>query len=250
MRVAIIPARGGSKRIPRKNIRPFCGKPMISYSIEAALASGLFDRVLVSTDDPEIAEVAIGCGAEVPFLRPPSLSDDHTGVGEVVKHAIQWLQERGTPPEHLCLVYATAPFLRSRYLREGFEKLVQTGKSFAFSVTTFPFPIQRAVRLSADGGVEAFHPEHIFSRSQDLDEAYHDAGQFCWGKVRSFLDGEVVFSPVSVPIVIPRFLVQDIDTLEDWRRAELMFLALRQAEEEPAADGKGAAGCPARLPAA
>ncbi|MCD6732500.1 MAG: pseudaminic acid cytidylyltransferase [Burkholderiaceae bacterium] len=231
MRLAVIPARGGSKRIPRKNVRPFAGKPIIAYSIEAARASALFDRVIVSTEDDEIARVARDCGAETPFVRPRELSDDHTGTNAVVRHAISWFGEHGALPQHVCCIYATAPFVQPRYLREGYERLVASGKSFAFSVTSFAFPIQRALRIDADGCVQPIWPEYIARRSQDLEEAYHDAGQFYWGTARAFLDDVVLYSAASVPVILPRHLVQDIDTEEDWVRAELMFRAL-QAQQE------------------
>ena len=232
MKVAIIPARGGSKRIPRKNVRLFAGKPIIAHSIGAALDSGCFDRVIVSTDDAEIAAVAREWGAETPFVRPPELADDHTGTNAVVKHAINWLAEQGTPATYACCIYATAPFVQARYLQEGLARLLERRRGYAFSVTSFPFPIQRAIRINAEGAVEAIWPENIFRRSQDLEEAFHDAGQFYWGTVDAYLTDEVVFSPASVPIVLPRHLVQDIDTFEDWRRAELMF---RVIQEEQAA---------------
>lgn len=231
MKIAIIPARGGSKRIPRKNIKQFAGKPIIAYSIEAAKATNLFDAILVSTDDEEIAEVAKNLGADVPFLRPKVLADDFTGTNAVVKHAIQWVQDNRAPVHFACCIYATAPFVQPRYLMRGYEQLVRTKKSFAFSVTSFPFPIQRAVRLTEDGGVAALYPEFISTRSQDLEEAYHDAGQFYWGTAEAFLDNGVIFSPASVPIILPRYLVQDIDTLEDWMRAELMFRAWQSSLE-------------------
>jgi len=222
--------QGGSKRIPKKNIKPFCGKPIISYSIEAALASGLFDKVIVSTDSEDIASVAAGCGAEVPFVRPARLSDDYTGTNEVTKHAIQWYNTRGTEISYACCIYATAPFLQPVYLKEGYEKLVKFDKSFAFSVTSFAFPIQRAVRITEDGWVDAIHPENNMTRSQDLEEAYHDAGQFYWGSAQSFLNDVTTFSPASVPIILPRYHVQDIDTEEDWERAELMFLTWQKMQ--------------------
>ncbi len=226
MNIAVIPARGGSKRIPKKNIKMFAGKPIISYSIAAALSCGLFDRIVVSTDDQKIAEVAISCGAEVPFMRPPTLSDDFTGTNAVVSHAIRWLLDHGQQVSHACCIYATAPFVRPDFLRGGFDKLVKSDKSFAFSVTSFPFPIQRAIRINHGETVEPFYPEYISWRSQDLEEAYHDAGQFYWGRSDAFLNDETVFSHLSIPIIIPRYLVQDIDTMEDWTRAELMYKAL------------------------
>ncbi|MBJ6724841.1 pseudaminic acid cytidylyltransferase [Geomesophilobacter sediminis] len=231
MNLALIPARGGSKRIPRKNIRAFAGKPIIGYSIEAARECGLFDRIVVSTDDEEIAEVARSFGADIPFLRPKQLADDHTGTSDVVKHAIEWFATQGTPISHACCIYATAPFLQPSFLQEGYEKLVATGKSYAFAVTSFAFPVQRAIRLRPDGTVEPLYPEHVFTRSQDLEETYHDAGQFLWGRSDAFLNGTVAFSPASVPVILPRHLVQDIDTPEDWTRAELMFRAWRQLAE-------------------
>jgi N-acylneuraminate cytidylyltransferase len=228
MIVAVIPARGGSKRIPRKNIREFCGKPMIAYSVEAALGTKLFDRVIVSTDDEEIAATARIAGAEVPFLRPDDLADDHTGTADVVKHAIQWVNDNDSPVTTVCCLYATAPFVQIEYLRQGYERLLASGRAYAFSVTSFPFPIQRAVRVRPDGALEAFYPECVPMRSQDLEEAYHDAGQFYWGKAQAFLDDVPLFSPAAVPVVLPRYLVQDIDTPEDWKRAEVMYRVLQE----------------------
>ena len=235
MKVAIIPARGGSKRIPRKNVRLFAGKPIIAHSIGAALDSGCFDRVIVSTDDAEIAAVAREWGAETPFVRPPELADDHTGTNAVVKHAINWLAEQGTPADYACCIYATAPFVQARYLQEGLARLLERRRGYAFSVTSFPFPIQRAIRINAEGAVEAIWPENIFRRSQDLEEAFHDAGQFYWGTTNAYLTDAVVFSPASIPIVLPRHLVQDIDTFEDWRRAELMFRVIQEEAASPVA---------------
>lgn len=228
MNIAIIPARGGSKRIPRKNIRNFFGKPIIAYSIQVAQESKLFDRTIVSTDDEEIADISRQYGAEVPFFRPANLADDHTGTATVVKHAIMWLRENGSPAEIVCCLYATAPFIQAEFLRKGYERLLTSGKKYAFSVTSFSFPIQRAVRIRPDGALEAFYPECIPLRSQDLEEAFHDAGQFYWGKAQAFLDGIPLFSPEAAPVVLPRYLVQDIDTLEDWKRAELMYRVLQE----------------------
>lgn len=228
MRLAVIPARGGSKRIPRKNIRPFGGKPMIAWSIEAALQSGCFDHVIVSTDDAEIADVARAHGAAVPFMRPAELSDDHTGTIPVIRHAIEWFQRQGTAPEKVCCIYATAPFVRVEDIRQGLDVLGSTGCDYAFSVTSYAFPIQRALRLTATGRVEMFHPEHFNTRSQDLEEAYHDAGQFYWGQNSAWLAGKPIFSPTAAPVILPRHRVQDIDTPEDWERAEWMFKAMRE----------------------
>lgn len=231
MKIAIIPARGGSKRIPRKNIKLFAGKPIIAYSIEAAISCGLFDRILVSTDDAEIGETARRFGAEVPFVRPAELSGDYGSSIDVIKHGLQWAIDHWGPVEYACCIYATAPFVQPRYLREGHDKLTASGKSYAFSVTSFPFPIQRAIRINSAGSVEMFHPEHYLTRSQDLEEAFHDAGQFYWGTAQAFLNDERMFSPAALAVVLPRHLVQDIDTPEDWRRAELMYRVLRDEGE-------------------
>ncbi len=227
MRLAVIPARGGSKRIPRKNIKPFCGKPMIAWSIEAALHSGCFDKVIVSTDDAEIAEVAKQWEAEVPFMRPAALADDHTGTIPVVRQAIDWFRQRGKSPTEACCIYATAPFIQADDLRRGLDLLLANDCNYAFSVTSYPFPIQRAIRITDLGRVEMFYPEQFNTRSQDLEEAWHDAGQFYWGRAQVWIEERVVFTPASVPVPLPRHRVQDIDTPEDWLRAEWMFKAMR-----------------------
>ena len=226
-KVAIIPARGGSKRIPRKNIKPFMGRPMIGYSIQAAIDCGLFDRIIVSTDDDEIAEVSRSLGAETPFLRPADLANDHAGTGAVVIHALQWLIDAGAPADACCCIYATAPLLDPARLAEGWDKLQQPGKRFAFSVTSYAFPIQRALKQTQDGAVEMFWPENLMKRSQDLEPAYHDAAQFYWGWSDAFLKGEITFSPISAPVILPRTEVVDIDTPEDWEVAELTWKVLK-----------------------
>lgn len=227
MRLAVIPARGGSKRIPRKNIRPFCGKPMIVWSIEAALRSACFDQVIVSTDDAEIAEAARIHGASVPFMRPAELSDEHTGTIPVIGHAIEWFQKQGDTPGQVCCIYATAPFVRAEDIQQGLRVLEQTGGDYAFSVTSYASPIQRAIRITPHGRVEMFQPEHFNTRSQDLEEAFHDAGQFYWGSATAWLTGKPIFSPDAAPIILPRHRVQDIDTHADWARAEWMFKVLQ-----------------------
>ncbi len=227
MRLAVIPARGGSKRIPRKNIKPFCGKPMIAWSIEAAQQSGCFDRIIVSTDDVEIAEVARQHGAAVPFMRPAELSDDHTGTIPVIRHAVERINAQGRAVEQVCCLYATAPFVRVEDIQRGLKILDVTGSDYAFSVTSYPFPIQRAIRITEQGRVEMFNPEHFNTRSQDLEEAYHDAGQFYWGRASAWLQDRMIFSPDSVPVLLPHHRVQDIDTPEDWLRAEWMFKAIQ-----------------------
>ncbi len=226
--VAIIPARGGSKRIPRKNLAPFDGVPMIVRSIRTVLDSGLFDQVVVSTDDAEIAEVARAHGAQVPFMRPAALADDFTGTAAVIVHALQQLPAF----DFACCVYATAPLLQVRYLREGFELLERhSDKSFAFSVCDFGFPVQRALTLDGQGALTALYPEFRNTRSQDLPEAFQDAGQFYWGRSEAWLRGEVLYSPASLPVMLPRHLVQDIDTPQDWKRAEYLYAALKAGGE-------------------
>jgi len=232
MRLAVIPARGGSKRIPRKNIREFCGKPMIAWSIEAARESGLFDRIVISTDNDEIAEVAKTYGAEVPFMRPMALADDYTGTIPVIAHAIGWLSEHGETPDRVCCVYATAPFVQPGDLRRGLEALEERQAEYAFSVTNYTFPIQRALRITEDGYVSMFQPERFATRSQDLEEAWHDAGQFYWGRTEAWCAGIPIFSERSVPVILPRHRVQDIDTPEDWGRAEWLFRAFQAQKGE------------------
>lgn len=225
MRLAIIPARGGSKRIPNKNVKEFAGKPLVAYSILAAKASGLFDKIIISTDSQQIADIALQYGAESPFIRPAELSDDIVGTRPVTNHAINYCIENFFTPDFCCCIYATAPFLHAQYLQDGLSLLQQDPcKSFAFSVTSFAFPIQRAISVDENGIMPMF-PSEISKRSQDLQEAYHDAGQFYWGRTEDYLSKKSIFSNHSVPVVLPRHLVQDIDTPEDWQRAELMYQA-------------------------
>ncbi|MHB1174501.1 MAG: pseudaminic acid cytidylyltransferase [Sulfuriferula sp.] len=222
MNIAIIPARGGSKRIPRKNIKNFCGKPMIAWSIEAAKTSGLFNHIIVSTDDAEIAEVATQWGANVPFMRPAELSDDYTGTTEVIAHATRWASDQGYDVDAVCCIYATAPFVQVEDLKRGRKALESGDWAYAFSVTEFATPIFRAFKQAADGGVEMFFPEHFSTRSQDLPTALHDAGQFYWGRPTAWIEGKRIFDRHSIPVVMPRWRVQDIDTQEDWERAEIL----------------------------
>ncbi len=231
--IAVIPARGGSKRIPKKNIKDFFGKPLIAYSIEIALASKLFEKVIVSTDDEEIAAIAKQYGAEVPFIRPKELSDDYTGTTDVVNHAVDYLESLGERYEYICTIYATAPFLQVNYLIEGYEALKKSDAVNAFSSTTMPFPIQRTFKLNENGRCEMFTPKYYMSRSQDLEVAYQDAGQFYWTNRsrQKQSDNKLVFSDISIPIVLPRYLVQDIDTLEDWERAEYMYEAIQRSQK-------------------
>lgn len=228
MKLCVIPARGGSKRIPRKNIKEFCGKPMIAWSIEAAKSSACFERILVSTDDVEIAEIAQSFGAEVPFLRPAHLSDDHTATISVIAHAIRWQRKHSYSPTEVCCIYATAPFVQSEDIKSGLEILKNSSADYAFSVTTYAFPIQRAVRITREQRVEMFQPEYLNTRSQDLEDAWHDAGQFYWGRTSAWLEGKPIFCRFAAPVPLPRYRVQDIDTVEDWHVAEQMFNRLLQ----------------------
>lgn len=230
MRLAVIPARGGSKRIPRKNIKHFCGKPMIAWSIEAARLSGCFDRILVSTDDAEIAQVAQIHGADVPFMRPPELSDDHAGTIPVIAQAVAWQNQHGEQAQDVCCIYATAPFVQAADLQRGLHILQSSRADYAFSVTSYAFPIQRAIRITSQERVEMFQPEHFGTRSQDLEEAWHDAGQFYWGKASAWLAGKSLFSQVAAPVPLPRHRVQDVDTPEDWDRAEWLFKAMQHEQ--------------------
>jgi len=226
VKLCVIPARGGSKRVPRKNIRDFCGKPIIAWSIEAAINSRCFDRIIVSTDDEEIASVSQRFGAEIPFMRPPQLADDYTGTTAVIAHAIQWQNSHGEAAGKVCCLYATAPFVQATDLQKGFDILESSGAEYAFSVTSYAFPIQRSIRIMADQRIEMFQPEHFNTRSQDLEEAWHDAGQFYWGRATAWLANKPIFSNDAAPVLMPRHRVQDIDTPEDWERAQLVFRLL------------------------
>ena len=225
MKVAIIPARGGSKRIPRKNIRDFRGRPIIAYSIAAAKESGLFDRILISTDDREIADIAITYGAEAPFLRPADLADDFTGTAEVIAHATQWMVDRGWAIELVCCIYPAAPFVQVNDLSRGLSELRSGPWLYAFTATDYASPIFRSFKRHPDGGVEMLFPDQFATRSQDLPVVLHDAGQFYWGRPEAWMSKALVFERHSIPILIPRWRVHDIDTEDDWRRAELVYQA-------------------------
>jgi N-acylneuraminate cytidylyltransferase len=228
--IAVIPARGGSKRIPRKNLVPFHGQPMIAWPIKAAKACGLFDHIIVSTDDAEIADVARACGADVPFVRPSELADDFTGTVPVVAHAIEEMHSMGVRPSHVCCIYATAPFVRAVDLERGFETLRASGASYAVPVARFPYPVQRAMTIVGNGHLAMMHPELAGTRSQDLEESWHDAGQFYWGTVAAWLERLPILSSGPVPVPLERHRVQDIDTPEDLRFAEILFKAISDQE--------------------
>ncbi|MBU3540796.1 pseudaminic acid cytidylyltransferase [Polynucleobacter sp. UB-Tiil-W10] len=229
MRVAIIPARGGSKRIPYKNIKLFHGKPMIAWSIMAAQHSKIFDRVIVSTDDSEIAEIAITCGAEAPFIRPAKLADDHATTADVMEHAVKLLVHEGHSPSELCCIYATAPFIEVNDLVSGLELLISGGWQYVFPAAEFTAPIFRGFKVGC-GGLEMIFPEHYLTRSQDLPRVFHDAGQFYWGTKNAWLSKAPIFSNKSQFIELPRLRVQDIDTPEDWEIAEKIFTLLSSAK--------------------
>ena len=226
MRLAIIPARGGSKRIFRKNIRPFCGKPILAYSIETALKSKCFDSVIVSTDDEEIADIAQFYGANVPFKRPRYISDDHTGTAQVIAHAIVHSTYDLRLIKAVCCIYATAPLLQAHYLQEGYDLLMNSSADYSLSITRFATPIQRALSIDEDHHIKMLVPQNATKRSQDLQDTYHDAGQFYWGKTHAWLEEKPIFSPDSRGIILPHYLVQDIDTLEDWKHAEYIYKAI------------------------
>jgi len=226
MNIAIIPARAGSKRIPGKNIKDFCGKPMIAWSIDAVKQSGVFDRIIVSTDSDEIAVVAGKWGAEVPFRRPAELANDAVGTDAVLLHAILESERLFGQINFACLVFATAPLLRPEFLCQGLEILKTSGASCASGVTTFAYPIQRALQINETGRLQLVWPEHATTRSQDLPQVVHEAGQLYWVDAQRFKNKPDTFWDV-VPVPLPRWAVQDIDTAEDWKVAEQMFAALQ-----------------------
>lgn len=224
MNIAIIPARGGSKRIPRKNIKLFHGKPIIAYSIEAAIKAACFDEIIVSTDDLEIANVAQNYGASAPFMRPAELSDDHATTLDVIKHAILWALNNNINVQNVCCIYPTAPLLDLNDIKAGLDAIESGDYEFSFSATDFGYPIQRAFILGSAKEVKLIEPSNELVRSQDLATAYHDAGQFYWGRAQAFIDGKSIFSNKSYPILLPRLRVQDIDTQQDWDIAEKMYM--------------------------
>lgn len=220
MNVAIIPARSGSKRIKNKNVRLFHGKPIIAYSIECAINSKLFDRVVVSTDSIEIASISERYGAEVPFLRPEALSDDYTGTADVIGHAVETLN---LPDNSIVVcIYATAPFLNYFNIKSALRKFEDLNPKYCFPVTEFEYPIQRAISTDNEY-VKVREPDSISSRSQDLSKFYHDAGQFYVGKAKSWRVKDAIISDYSACIIIPRSEAMDIDTEEDWLLAESLF---------------------------
>jgi pseudaminic acid cytidylyltransferase len=230
MNLCVIPARGGSKRIPRKNIKEFCGKPMIAYAVEVARASGLFTQVIVSTDDSEIAAIAKNFGAEIPFVRPPELADDYTATAPVISHAINASESLGCSVDNVCCMYPAAPFIQIDDLTEALFLMEKTNAKFSFPVAEFPSAIQRALRRDQNGLLSPFQPEHELTRTQDLELVYHDVGQFYWGSREAWLDNTRIHSN-GAGLIIPGWRVVDIDTPQDWYRAELIYEAFRQRTE-------------------
>lgn len=220
--IAIITARGGSKRIPRKNIKNFLGKPIVSYSIEAALQSGLFDVVMVSTDDQEIAEVAKSFGASIPFMRSKENSDDFSSTADVILEVATELQKQGKPFDNICCIYPTAPFITVDKLKESYALMIDKNYDTVFPVMQFGYPILRSLKME-DNKVSMNWPEYLFSRSQDLPPAYHDCGQFYWLNVERFTESKKLFTQNSGSIIIDELEAQDIDNETDWKLAELKF---------------------------
>jgi len=220
--IAIIPARGGSKRIPRKNIKPFVGIPIIEYSIKAALESELFSDVMVSTDDPEIVEIALKAGATVPFLRSGNTANDYAHIGDVLLEVLNTYNQNGKTFETFCCILATAPFITSKRIHEGFTLLQTNDFDSVFPVLQFSYPIQRALKIE-DNKVSMIQPEFLLSRSQDLRPSYHDSGQFYWCNTNRFLETKKVFTENSGSIVLSEMEVQDIDSPEDWEIAEMKY---------------------------
>ena len=232
MRIAIIPARGGSKRIPRKNIREFHGKPMIAWSIQAALNSGCFDRVIVSTDCREIGQVSRDFGAETPFIRPPELSDDFTPTAPVIAHAINSIEKDNFKVKIVCCIYATAPLIQPSDLKLGLDVMHGGDWKFAFSGTVFDYPVYRSFERDLDGSIRMLFPQHYKVRSQDLPEVWHDAGQFYWGKPDSWRNSDPIFAPHSTVVPLPGWRVQDIDSEEDWKKAEIIARIIMSEQPE------------------
>lgn len=220
--VCIIPARGGSKRIPRKNLRNFLGKPIIAYSIETALKAGLFESVIVSTDDKEIADTAIQYGAEVPFMRSSLNSNDYAGTDDVILEVIRQLQKKGRLYDYVCCIYPTAPFITQALLKESFQKMVSGGYDAVFPVAKFSTPLQKALHIRNDK-LTMIWPKNSQMRSQDFEPTYYDAGQFYWGLVDKFTEQRSLFTSNTGTVVLDDLLVQDIDNESDWRIAELKY---------------------------
>jgi pseudaminic acid cytidylyltransferase len=228
MNIAIIPARGGSKRIPRKNIKEFCGKPMIAYAITAAKESGLFEHIVVSTDDEEIAQIATTWGAETPFVRPVELANDYTATVPVIVHAIEDCRNLGWKFNQVCCIYPGVPFIQIDDLLGALARLNNSDADYCFPVAEYPSAIQRALKLLSNGRTKPFYPEFEITRTQDLELAYYDAGQFYWGKTEAWLTNPKIHcNGLGYPI--SNWRVVDIDTPEDWQRAELVYRTINHS---------------------
>ncbi|MDZ4796388.1 MAG: pseudaminic acid cytidylyltransferase [Bacteroidota bacterium] len=223
--IAIIPARGGSKRIPRKNIKEFLGKPIIAYSIEAALNSGLFDEVMVSTDDEEIALLSQQLGAQVPFLRSAENANDFATTVDVLIEVIGHYENAGKKYEYGCCLYPTVPFITSKLLEKAKKQIVKNGYDCVFPILPFTYPIQRALKLGSDGRIELFQPEFLTKRSQDLTPAFHDSGQFYWFSIPAVLEHKTLWTKNTGALTISEMDAHDIDNLEDWKIAEFKYKA-------------------------
>lgn len=221
--LCIIPARGGSKRIPKKNIVDFLGKPLIAYSVENALNSGVFDEVIVSSDDETILEVALQYGAKAPFVRAKELSDDYTSSIKVIQNTILKLKDLGQNYDNVCCLYATAPLIDAKILKTAYENFILKDYKFLFSATEFDYPIQRAFYLDEEQRIYMFDESKYFARSQDLTKAYHDAGAFYFGKASAWLEENFMFKNHSSVFLLPRALVCDIDTPQDLEFAKVLF---------------------------
>jgi pseudaminic acid cytidylyltransferase len=222
MIVAVIPARGGSKRIPGKNTKSFLGRPLISYTVKAAIETDIFDRIIVTTDSEAIAEAAREAGAEVPFMRPAELSDDITPTIPVLLHALNWLQDRDIQIDYFCLMYSN-PFTSAKNILRAFELLKAENAVSVIPVTTYAFPIFRSFKINERGSIEFTFPEYVSYRTQDLPEACYDVGQFYWCDGPRFLDKKEILQEKTIPFFVPRYLAQDLDTLEDWEMAEKLY---------------------------
>ncbi len=225
--LCVIPARGGSKRIPRKNIKPFMGKPIVAYSIDAALRSGLFEEVMVSTDDEEIAMIAREHGAQVPFMRDAETANDYASTADVILEVLDMYEKRGRVFDTICCVYSTAPFVTPARLSEAYLKLTG-GIDSVFTCVAYSYPVQRGLHI-VDGKIRMLYPEYASSRSQDLEKIYHDAGQFYIARTTSFIAEKTFWGKNTVGLVLPELEVQDLDTLADWKLAEMKYELLRES---------------------
>lgn len=231
MNIAVIPARGGSKRIPRKNIRNFHGRPMISYAIKVAQKSQLFDRIIVSTDDEEIAAISENYGAGVPWRRSPELADDFATTLDVMQDAAQKLSSEVPPNTKICCIYPTTPLLRAHYLQVGASVIHDHEWDYVFSAVRNASPIQRSFYVTDSAQVQLNFPEYELIRTQDLPVSFHDAGQFYWGSLESWENKLPVFSQKSTIIEIPNHLSVDMDREEDWMLAEKLYSLLKKGDE-------------------